>query len=124
MASLLIGVTINQEYNNPDFNISLPDDVVEQIALKYKSALEKSGMDDDDFGPLFYEQLKKENRELADKLEDAVYDTLYEWLMYDSLSEAVLAMRTTHIPDEYGGYQHVFTIGNEIEIDMAEFPRI
>ena len=124
MASILIGVTINQEYNNPDFNISLPDDVMEQIASKYKSALEKSGMDDDDFGPLFYEQLKKEAPELADKLEDAVYDTLYEWLMYDSLSEAVLAMRATHIPDEYGGYKHVFTIGNEIEIDMAEFPRI
>jgi hypothetical protein len=124
MASILIGVTINQEYNNPDFGISLPDEVMEQIASKYKSALEKSGMDDDDFGPLFYEQLKKEDRELADKLENAVYDTLYEWMMYDSLSEAILAMRTTHIPDEYGGYSHVFTVGNEIEIDMADFPRI
>jgi len=124
MASILIGVTINQEYNNPDFGISLPDDVMEQIASKYKSALEKSGMDDDDFGPLYYEQLKKEAPELADKLEEAVYDTLNEFLMYDSLGEAVLAMNTTHIPDEYGGYSHVFTIGNEIEIDMADFPRI
>ena len=26
MASLLLGVTINQEYNNPDFGISLPDE--------------------------------------------------------------------------------------------------
>jgi hypothetical protein len=29
MASLLLGVTINQEYNNPDFGISLPDEDVE-----------------------------------------------------------------------------------------------
>lgn len=31
MAKLLVGIYINQEYNNPDFTLDLPDEVIEQV---------------------------------------------------------------------------------------------
>ena len=76
MATILIGIDINQQCTDLDFGIDLPDDVIEQIERKYKKALEESGMDDDDFGPTYFEQLKKEDKELADKIEEAAWDTL------------------------------------------------
>jgi hypothetical protein len=39
MAKILVGIYINQNYNNPDFTIELPDDVIEQIEYMYKRAL-------------------------------------------------------------------------------------
>ena len=77
MATILIGIDINQQCIDLDFGIDLADDVIKQIECKYKKALEESGMDDDDFGPTYFEQLKKEDKELADKIEEAAWDTLY-----------------------------------------------
>ena len=51
MATILIGIDINQQCIDLDFGIDLADDVIKQIECKYKKALEESGMDDDDFGP-------------------------------------------------------------------------
>ena len=77
MATILIGIDINQQCTDLDFGIDLPDDVIEQIERKYKKALEESGMDDDDFGPTYYEQLKKEDKELADKIEEVLHGIFY-----------------------------------------------
>lgn len=38
MAKLLVGIDINQKYNELDFGIDLADDVIEQIEFMYKRA--------------------------------------------------------------------------------------
>ena len=124
MAKLLVGIDINQNYNNPDFTIELPDDVIEQIEYMYKRALEKSGMDEDTFGPTYYEQLKKEDKELADMLETAAYVKLESIMRTDSMSDCVQAMDRFHMQDRDGNYYQVFSISNEIDFDLTEFPRI
>lgn len=97
MAKILVGIYINQNYNNPDFTIELPDDVIEQIEYMYKRALEKSGMDEDTFGPTYYEQLKKEDKELADMLETAAYVKLESIMRTDSMSDCVQAKNRFHL---------------------------
>lgn len=124
MAKILVGIYINQDYNNPDFTIELPDDVIEQIEYMYKRALKKSGMDEDTFGPTYYEQLKKEDKELADTLETAAYVKLESIMRTDSMSDCVQAMDRFHKQDRDGNYYQVFSISNEIDFDLTEFPRI
>lgn len=124
MAKILVGIYINQNYNNPDFTIELPDDVIEQIEYMYKRALEKSGMDEDTFGPTYYEQLKKEDKELADMLETAAYVKLESIMRTDSMSGCVQAMNRFHKQDRDGNYYQVFSISNKIDFDLTEFPRI
>ncbi|MBO5630503.1 MAG: hypothetical protein J5965_15675 [Aeriscardovia sp.] len=124
MAKLLVGIYINQDYNNPDFTIELPDDVIEQIEYMYKRALEKSDMDEDTFGPTYYEQLKKEDKELADTLETAAYVKLESIIRTDSMSDCVQAMNRFHKQDRDGNYYQVFSISNKIDFDLTEFPRI
>ena len=124
MAKILVGIYINQDYNNPDFTIELPDDVIEQIEYMYKRALEKSGMDEDTFGPTYYEQLKKEDKELADTLETAVYVALESIMYRDSFNACVLAMDTFQKQDRGGNWYQVFSISNTIDIDMTGFPRL
>lgn len=80
-------------------------------------------MDEDTFGPTYYEQLKKEDKELADLLETAVYLTLERIMRYDSLDERVLAMDRFYKQDKDGNWYQVFSIDNEIDIDLADFPR-
>ena len=123
MANLLIGVDINHKECDLDFCIDLPDEVIEQVDYMYKRALEKSGMDEDTFGPTYYEQLKKEDKELADLLETAVYLTLERIMRYDSLDERVLAKDRFYKQDKDGNWYQVFSIDNEIDIDLADFPR-
>ena len=124
MAKLLVGIDINQKYNEHDFGIDLADDVIEQIEFMYKRALEKSGMDEEDFGPTYYEQLKKEDKELADMLETAAYVKLESIMRTDSMSDCVQAMDRFHKQDRDGNYYQVFSISNEIDFDLTEFPRI
>lgn len=124
MAKLLVGIDINQKYNEPDFGIDLADDVIEQIEFMYKRALEKSGMDEDDFGPTYYAQLKKEDKELADMLETAAYVKLESIMRTDSMSDCVQAMDRFHKQDREGNYYQVFSISNTIDIDMTGFPRL
>lgn len=124
MAKILVGIYINQDYNNPDFTIELPDDVIEQIEYMYKRALEKSDMDEDTFGPTYYEQLKKEDKELADTLETAAYVKLESIIRTDSMSDCVQAMNRFHKQDRDGNYYQVFSISNKIDFDLTEFPRI
>ena len=121
MAKLLVGIYINQDYNNPDFTIELPDDVIEQIEYMYKRALEKSDMDEDTFGPTYYEQLKKEDKELADTLETAAYVKLESIIRTDSMSDCVQAMNRFHKQDRDGNYYQVFSISNKIDFDLTEF---
>ena len=108
-----------------DFGIDLPDDVIEQIERKYKKALEESGMDDDDFGPTYYEQLKKEDKELADKIEEAAWDTLYYLLEHDDEGDdyRVEAMQRVYEQDEEGNWYQTYAIGNKFDFDLADFPR-
>ena len=124
MAKLLVGIDINNKESNPDFTIDLPDDVIEQIEYMYKRALEKSGMDEDTFGPTYYEQLKKEDKELADMLETAAYVKLESIMRTDSMSDCVQAMDRLHKQDRDGNYYQVFSISNKIDFDLTEFPRI
>ena len=123
MAKIFIGIDINHKESDPDFCIDLPDEVIEQVDYMYKRALEKSGMDEETFGPTYYEQLKKEDKELADLLETAVYLTLERIMRYDSLDERVLAMDRFYKQDKDGNWYQVFSIDNEIDIDLADFPR-
>ncbi len=124
MARLLVGIDINNKESNPDFTIDLPDDVIEQVEYIYKRALRKSGMDEDDFGPTYYEQLKKEDKELADMLETAVYVALESIMYRDSFNACVLAMDTFQKQDRDGDWYQVFSISNTIDIDLTEFPRL
>ena len=124
MAKLLVGIDINQKYNELDFGIDLADDVIEQIEFMYKRALEKSGMDEDDFGPTYYAQLKKEDKELADMLETAIYVSLESLMRSNSLDERVQAMDRLHKQDKYGNWYQVFSISNQIDIDLTGFPRL
>ena len=126
MATILIGIEINQQLTDLDFQIDLADDVIEQIERKYKKALEKSGMDDDDFGPTYYEQLKKEDKELADKIEDAAWDTLYYLWEQDYMGDdsRIQAMRIVDEQDEEGNWYQDFAIGNKFDFDLTDFPRI
>ena len=126
MASILIGIVINQSCCDLDFGIELTDDVIEKIEQKYKKALQKSGMDEDDFGPTYYEQLKKEDKELADKIEDAVWDTFYNLIKYeyDGEDDRVEAMLREYVQDEEGNWYQDYTIDNKFEIDLTDFPRI
>ena len=126
MATILIGIDINQQLTDLDFQIDLADDVIEQIERKYKKALEESGMDDDDFGPTNYEQLKKEDKELADKIEDAAWDTLYYLWEQDYMGDdsRIQAMRIVDEQDEEGNWYQDFAIGNKFDFDLADFPRI
>ena len=123
MSKLYVGVTINQEVHEPDFPISLPDEEQELIVAMYSRALEKSGMDEDVFGPQYYQQLKKEDKDLADMLESAVYSRLYTLLWTDSTNECVQAMRKVDKKDLHGNYYQDFAFGNRIDIDMTDFPR-
>ena len=126
MATILIGIEINQQCTDLDFGIDLPDDVIEQIERKYKKALEESGMDDDNFGPTYYEQLKKEDKELADKIEDAAWDTLYYLWEQDYMGDdsRIQAMRIVDEQDEEGNWYQDFAIGNKFDFDLTDFPRI
>ena len=126
MATILIGIDINQQCTDLDFGIDLPDDVIEQIERKYKKALEESGMDDDNFGPTYYEQLKKEDKELADKIEDAAWDTLYYLWEQDYMGDdsRIQAMRIVDEQDEEGNWYQDFAIGNKFDFDLTDFPRI
>ena len=126
MATILIGIEINQQLTDLDFQIDLADDVIEQIERKYKKALEESGMDDDDFGPTYYEQLKKEDKELADKIEDAAWDALYYLWEQDYMGDdsRIQAMRIVDEQDEEGNWYQDFAIGNKFDFDLTDFPRI
>ena len=126
MATILIGIEINQQLTDLDFRIDLADDVIEQIERKYKKALEESGMDDDDFGPTYYEQLKKEDKELADKIEEAAWDTLYYLWEQDYMGDdsRIQAMRIVNEQDEEGNWYQDFAIGNKFDFDLTDFPRI
>ena len=124
MAKLLVGIDINNKESNPDFTINLPDEVIEQVEYMYKRVLRKSGMDEEDFGPTYYEQLKKEDKELADMLETAVYVALESIMYRDSFNACVLAMDTFQKQDRDGNWYQVFSISNTIDIDMTGFPRL
>ena len=126
MASILIGIVINQSCCDLDFEIDLADDVMEKIEKKYKKALQESGMDEDDFGPTYYEQLKKEDKELADKIEDAVWDTFYNLIKYeyDGEDDRVEAMYRVDVQDEEGNWYQDYAIDNKFEIDLTDFPRM
>ncbi len=54
-------------------------------------------MDEDTFGPTYYEQLKKEDKELADMLETAAYVELESIMRTDSMSDCVQAMNRFHL---------------------------
>lgn len=124
MAKLLVGIDINNKESNPDFTINLPDEVIEQVEYMYKRTLRKSDMDEEDFGPTYYEQLKKEDKELADMLETAAYVKLESIMRTDSMSDCVQAMDRFHKQDRDGNYYQVFSISNKIDFDLTEFPRI
>jgi hypothetical protein len=124
MAKLLVGIDINHKERDLDFKINLPDDVIEQVEYMYKRALKKSGMDEEDFGPTYYEQLKKEDKELADMLETAVYVALESIMYRDSFNACVLAMDTFQKQDRDGDWYQVFSISNKIDIDLTDFPRL
>ena len=126
MASILIGIVINQSCCDLDFGIKLADDVIEKIEKKYKKALQESGMDEDDFGPTYYEQLKKEDKELADKIEDAVWDTFYNLIKYeyDGEDDRVEAMFRVDVQDKEGNWYQDYTIDNKFEIDLTDLPRM
>ena len=124
MGKLLVGIDINHKERDLDFKINLPDDVIEQVEYMYKRALKKSGMDEEDFGPTYYEQLKKEDKELADMLETAVYVALESIMRRDSLDDHILALDTFHKQDKNGDWYQVFSISNKIDIDLTEFPRL
>ena len=111
MATILIGIDINQQCTDLDFGIDLPDDVIEQIERKYKKALEESGMDDDDFGPT--------------KIEEAAWDTLYYLLEHDDEGDdyRVEAMQRVYEQDEEGNWYQTYAIGNKFDFDLADFPR-
>ena len=123
MSKLYVGVIINQKVHEPDFPISLPDEQLELIVAKYNKALEESGMDEDTFGSQYYQQLKKEDKDLADILESAVYSSLYSLSWTESINECVQAMMQVTCKDSQGNYYQDFAIGNRIDIDMADFPR-
>lgn len=89
MAKLLVGIEINNEYTDSDFEINLADEEMEGIEYLYKRALEKSGMDEKTFGPTYYEQLKKEDRNLADMLETAVLVRLETIMRTNSTEDCV-----------------------------------
>jgi hypothetical protein len=124
MAKLLVGIDINHKERDLDFKINLPDDVIEQVEYMYKRALKKSGMDEEDFGPTYYEQLKKEDKELADMLETAVLVALESIMRRDSLDNHILALDTFHKQDWNGNPYQVISLNNEIDIDLTDFPRI
>ena len=124
MAKILVGIDINDKESNPDFTINLPDEVIEQVEYMYKRALRKSGKDEEDFGPTYYEQLKKEDKELADMLETAVYVALESIMYRDSFNACVLAMDTFQKQDKNGDWYQVFSISNKIDIDLTGFPRL
>ena len=125
MATILIGIDINQRCTDLDFGIDLVDDVIEQIERKYKKALEESGMDDDDFGPTYFAQLKKEDKELADKIEEAAWDTLYYLWEHDCEGDdyRVHAMEIVDVQDEEGDWYQDYAIDNKFDFDLADFPR-
>ena len=124
MAKILVGIDINDKESNPDFTINLPDEVIEQVEYMYKRALRKSGKDEEDLGPTYYEQLKKEDKELADMLETAVYVALESIMYRDSFNACVLAMDTFQKQDKNGDWYQVFSISNKIDIDLTGFPRL
>ena len=124
MAKLLVAIDINHKERDLDFKINLPDDVIEQVEYMYKRALKKSGMDEEDFGPTYYEQLKKEDKELADMLETAVLVALESIMRRDSLDDHILALDTFHKQDWDGNPYQVISLNNEIDIDLTDFPRI
>ena len=82
-------------------------------------------MDDDDFGPTYFEQLKKEDKELADKIEEAAWDTLYYLLEHDDEGDdyRVEAMQRVYEQDEEGNWYQTYAIGNKFDFDLADFPR-
>ena len=124
MAKLLVGIDINHKERDLDFKINLLDDVIEQVEYMYKRALKKSGMDEEDFGPTYYEQLKKEDADLAGILESAVYNRLYSLLHSESMNDCVQAMNLVDRKDREGNYYQDFAFENEVKIDMTDFPRL
>lgn len=124
MAKLLVGIEINNEYTDSDFEINLADEEMEGIKYLYKRALEKSGMDEETFGPTYYEQLKKEDRNLADMLETAVLVRLETIMRSNSTEDCVQAMKMIIRQDKDGNYYQVFALENKIDIDLTDFPRI
>ena len=124
MAKLLVGIDINHKDRDLDFKINLLDDVIEQVEYMYKRALKKSGMDEEDFGPTYYEQLKKEDADLAGILESAVYNRLYSLLHSESMNDCVQAMNLVDRKDREGNYYQDFAFENEVNIDMTDFPRL
>ena len=124
MAKLYVGVTINQKVTEPDFKIDLPDDEMESIKTMCQKAFQKSGLDEESFGPLYYGQLKKEDADLAGILESAVYNRLYSLLHSESMNDCVQAMNLVDRKDREGNYYQDFALENEVNIDMTDFPRL
>lgn len=124
MAKLYVGVKINQKVSEPDFKIDLPDAEMETIQSMYQKALQKSGLDDESFGPQYYDQLKEEDADLAGILESAVYSRLYSLLRTESMNDCVQAMKLVDRKDSEGSYYQDFALENEVDIDMTDFPRL
>ncbi len=127
MVRLYVDLCIEQKYNEPDFEIKMDENLVNQIAQVYAHGIEASGMSDDDFGPIFYGQLRTSNPDLAQAIEDAVYDALVEGIsgefdleLQSELQDIGIAAPTQ---DEKGNWFVAIVDGLNIEYNLSDWPR-
>ena len=105
MVRLYVDLCIEQKYNEPDFEIKMDENLVNQIAQVYAHGIEASGMSDD----------------------DAVYDALVEGIsgefdleLQSELQDIGIAAPTQ---DEKGNWFVAIVDGLNIEYNLSDWPR-
>lgn len=126
-AMVLIGLIIGGKYENDDFKIKMNESDVNQISEKYDAALKASGLDQEEFGPKFYEQLKVSAPALAAAIEEAIYAALQDGLKGEldpeDQSELQEAGFAGPVQDEKGNWYIAIYDGLNFDINLSDWPR-
>ena len=125
--TVLIGLMIGGKYENDNFKIKMNESDVNQIAEKYAAALKASGLEHEEFGPKFYEQLKASAPALAAAIEEAIYAALQDGLQGEldpeDQSELQAAGFAGPVQDEKGNWYIAIYDGLSFDINLSDWPR-
>ena len=125
--TVLIGLVVGSKCENDDFKIKMNESDVNQISEKYDAALKASGLDQEEFGLKFYEQLKASAPTLAAAIEEAIYAALQDGLQGEldpeDQSELQEAGFAGPVRDEKGNWYIAIYDGLNFDINLSDWPR-
>lgn len=125
--TVLIGLVVGGKYVNGNFKIKMNESDVNQISEKYDAALKASGLDQEEFGPKFYEQLKASAPTLAAAIDEAIYAALQDGLQGEldpeDQSELQEAGSAGPVQDEKGNWYIAIYDGLNFDINLSDWPR-